>query len=281
MLTKKEKDLVKRCFIDGKVVFLTGAGISLESGIPVFRGKGGLWERYDPDTYATVEGLVSVLRRTPRKFVRFVEEFYDALLQAKPNPAHLSLAALEKSGIMSGVITQNIDNLHQRAGCRTVVELHGNAFRVRCQRCATGIPLEAQRIREMVSLLGKNAHSYRSLLSIFARYCPRCGAALPGAAGKCAGRFRIDVVFFGEMLPEQEVARAYALIDRCRTLAVVGSSLVVYPAASLPLYARQRGARVIEINAEPSALSAQIDYSFTGKAGVILPEILDVLKIAV
>jgi len=254
---------------EGKVVCLTGAGISYESGIPTFRGKGGLWEEYDPEVYANMPGLVSVLRGDPGKFVKFLSDFYSVLLEAKPNPGHLSLCYLEKNGLLDAVVTQNIDNLHQSSGTRSVVELHGNAFRVYCQGCGAKISLEKERVREMMSLLERAPKSRRGLLSIFSRYCPRCAG--------CGGRYRIDIVLFGENLPEEALDRSWELLNSCKTLLVVGTSLVVYPAASFPVQAKRNGARIIEINPEPSAQSGIADYRIYGPAGKVLPELVKLL----
>jgi NAD-dependent deacetylase len=260
------KDILKK----GKVACLTGAGISCESGIPAFRGKGGLWEKYEPDLYGNLPGLSSVFRNDPGELVDFIGDFYDVLLRSKPNPAHLCLSYLEKNLILSAVITQNIDNLHQKAGSRSVVELHGNAFRVRCQGCGYSLTLESGRITEMLALLKKARESRSRVLRVLSRYCPRCG--------KCGERFRIDIVFFGEPLPGEAFERAQQLLNGCRTLLIVGTSLVVYPAASLPLYAKERGVKIIEINQEPSALSDISDYRIMGKAAEILPEIVKMME---
>jgi len=265
LLDKRFCDFVRKNFKEGAVVCLTGAGISNESSIPTFRGKGGLWEKYDPGMYASMDGLVSVFRKNPKDLVDFISDFYGMLLKAKPNPAHISLAALEKAGIVKAIITQNIDDLHQMAGSRSVVELHGNSFRIRCSDCGSKLSLEIDRVKEMIKLFEKNSGSRIKLLKIMSRYCPRCS--------KCCGRYRIDIVLFGEQLPAEELKLAYKLLSGCKCLLVIGSSLVVYPAASLPLYAKERGAKLIEINSEPSALSDMFDYKIMGKAGEMLPEI--------
>jgi NAD-dependent deacetylase len=266
----KEVIAIKNILKKGKVVCLTGAGISFESGIPTFRGKGGLWESYDPEIYGNMPGLISILRKSPEKLVDFIRDFYNVLLRSKPNPAHLSLSYLEKNSLLKAVITQNIDNLHQQAGSRSIVELHGNAFRIRCQGCGVTLKLEKDRVKEMVSLLEKAKHSRTEVLKIFSRYCPRCS--------KCKGRFRIDIVLFGEQLDENELSRSRELLDDCRTLLIVGSSLVVYPAASLPLYAKKQGAKIIEINTEPSALAGICDFKIMGPAAQVLPEIVKLLE---
>jgi len=268
MLSPEIRNYIKRSFKKGKVACLTGAGISAESGIPTFRGKGGLWEKYDPETYANNEGLASLFKREPQGLVDFIVDFYSLLFKARPNPGHFALFALEKEGILSGVITQNIDNLHQQAGSRNVIELHGNAYRIRCSGCLKSITLEKDRLREMIELLKRKRDSRIQLLKVISRYFPRCS---------CGWRYRIDIVLFGEMLPEDELSRAYQKLKECSALLIVGSSLVVYPAASLPLYAKQRGVKLIEINSEPSAMSDLCDYHIRDQASVALPEILNLL----
>jgi NAD-dependent deacetylase len=266
VISKELRDYIQKAFKQGRVACLSGAGISYESGIPTFRGKGGLWERYDPETYANVQGLTQFFQTQSEKVVDFVIDFYSVLLKAKPNPAHEVLAILEKENILKSIITQNIDNLHQEAGSKNVIELHGNAFRIRCMRCAQQKILEKDKLKEMLGLLKLNKNSRIKILKVLSRYFPRCA--------KCGARYRIDIVLFGEMLPRGELNRAYQELNNCHTLLVVGSSLLVYPAASLPLYAKQRGAKLIEINNEPSGLSALCDYRIRGEAGKILPEIL-------
>lgn len=266
-----DKDIkaIKGILKKGGIVCLTGAGISHESGIPTFRGKGGLWETYDPETYANFGGLVSIFRKDPEKLVDFISDFYNVLLRSKPNGAHFSLAYLEKSGLLKAVITQNIDDLHQQSGTRSVIELHGNAFRVRCQSCQATLKLEKDRIKEMVALLKSVKRSRIEVLKIFSRYCPRCVV--------CKQRFRIDIVLFGERLRENDLDRSRELLNDCRALLVVGSSLSVYPAASLPGYAKAAGAKIIGINPNPSALSDICDYKIIGSAVEVLPEIVKAL----
>ncbi len=266
---KKIKDIPK-VLQEGKIVCLTGAGISLESGIPVFRGKGGFWETYDPDIYANLPGLVSVFHAHPEKLVEFIIDFYTVLLKAKPNSAHLSLTYLEKSSLLRGVITQNVDKLHQQAGTRSVVELHGNAYRIRCQGCGAIFNLEKLRIEEMLNLLGKAQDLRMKVLRILSRYFPRCV--------KCGGRFRIDIVLFGELLDEEKLKFARELLNDCRTLLVVGCSLRVNPAATLPLYAKDRGATIIEINQEQSVSSDICDYSLIGQAAEVLPGLIKIME---
>ncbi len=266
MIPDKIRNYIKGSFKKGRVACLTGAGISAESGIPTFRGKGGLWERYDPEIYANAPGLISALRARPHEFAGFIIDFYSLLLKARPNPAHRALAALEKEGILTATITQNIDDLHRQAGSRNVIELHGNAFRIRCAECLKTIVFERDKLKEMVGLLKENNNSSIKILRILSRYFPRCAS--------CGLRLRIDIVLFGEMLPYDELARAYKELNNCSVLLIIGSSLVVYPAAGLPAYAKERGAKLIEINNEPSGLSDLCDYVITGRATEILPQIL-------
>ncbi|MFH1413334.1 MAG: NAD-dependent deacylase [Candidatus Omnitrophota bacterium] len=269
MIPQDLSTYIRDNFRKGRVVCLTGAGISAESGIPTFRGKGGLWEKYNPQVYANAEGLISLLRSNPKKLADFITDFYSMLLPAYPNPAHFALAELEKQGILSSVITQNIDNLHQESGSRKVIEVHGNSFRIVCMSCKKKIILKKEEIKELLSSFSSERYSSIGVLRVISRYFPKC---------KCGGRFRIDIVLFGEMLPEDEIAQAYQELEHCQTLLIVGSSLVVYPAAGLPLFAKQRGVKLIEVNSEPSALSELSDYMITDEASEVLPEIIKILS---
>lgn len=268
MLTPKVKEYIKNNFPKGDVVCLTGAGISLESGIPVFRGKGGLWERYDPQIYGYLEGLSSLFKTTPKKVIDFVVDFYTLILKASPNPAHRILSFLERQAVLKSIITQNIDNLHQEAGSRNVIELHGNAYRIRCSECFNKLILEKERLKEFIKLLKKYRSRRIRLLKILARYFPRCG---------CGGRFRIDVVLFGENLSDSALAEAYRQLDNCRTLLILGTSLEVYPAANLPFYAKEKGAKIIEINPQPTSFSEYCDYQIRGPASKVMLEIFKCL----
>jgi NAD-dependent deacetylase len=267
-LSQRDGDFIKKIFKEGRIACLTGAGISAESGIPTFRGKGGLWERYDPLTYAYTEGLLRLLRDQPEKLADFVADFYDVLLEARANAAHYCLAALEKEGILQGLITQNIDNLHQLAGTRRISELHGNAFRLRCLGCGHKISLERKRLQELAQLLRANRTSRIGLLKILSRYFCRCPS--------CHSRYRIDIVLFGEPLSQAEINLAYKFLDASSALMVIGCSLEVYPAASLPFYAKEKGLSLLEINSEKTVFSRLCDYHIRGSAAEILPKIMEV-----
>ena len=219
---------------------LTGAGISVESGIPAFRGAQGLWERYDPIEYASIEAF----RSDPGKVWDMLKEMQELVMSAQPNPAHQSLARLEKLGCLSSVVTQNIDGLHQAAGSRHVVEFHGSGRQLHCLECERQVRPSELMIQELP---------------------PRCG---------CGGVVRPNVVFFGEPIPERAAMTAFALASDCQVMLVVGTSAVVAPASQLPVLAKRAGAKVVEINLEPSPLSQGVsDYLFQASASQVLPKL--------
>ena len=225
-----------------RAVALTGAGVSIESGIPPFRGPGGLWEKMDPMEVAHIDAF----RRDPGRVWKLLIEGMQAVLSAaRPNAGHAGLARLEQWGYLRAVITQNVDGLHQAAGSREVIEFHGTFAWQRCQEC------------------GSRCETGRVDLS---RVPPRCS---------CGGIYRPDCVFFGEMIPPQHLARAQQLVARCDVLLVVGTSATVHPAAMIPLLAKDAGARVIEINPEPTPLTGRVsDYLIQGGAGAVFNDIL-------
>ena len=224
-----------------RLVALTGAGISVESGIPDFRSPGGLWERFNPMEYATIQAF----RRNPAKVWRLLLEMDATLTAARPNPAHFALAELEARGKLLGVITQNVDNLHQAAGSKRVVEYHGNALRFVCDTCKGFHPRETLDF-EHTPL-----------------YC------------LCGGLIRPDVVFFGEPIPSAAQDEADDLAAACDLLLIIGTSVEVSPANYLPQTAKDHGAVIVENNLEPTILTRRVtDYFLPGKAGVIWPEVL-------
>jgi NAD-dependent deacetylase len=221
------------------VAVLTGAGISAESGVPTFRGEGGLWRNYRAEDLATPQAF----RRDPA----LVWEWYDwrrgLVGSCQPNAAHETLAEMETVLPDLTLITQNVDGLHRLAGSRNVLELHGNIWRLRCtQGCRPD--WEDRRV---------------PLPEIPAR-CPDCGALA-----------RPDVVWFGESLPRRELEAAFEAVQRCQVMLVVGTSAVVQPAASLPMVALGRGAYVIEVNPQATPLSAMVDESIRAQAAQALP----------
>ena len=232
-----------------RVVALTGAGISAESGLGTFRGKGGLWSRYDPAEVASIESFT----RDPRKFWEFAREIGWTFLSAKPNAAHVALAELEKMKRLDCVITQNIDGLHQRAGSRCVIEIHGSIGRVSCTECAATYATE---------------NVVDHLILQDAPTCERCGGSL-----------KPDVILFGEEIPKKTLSQAVKKAKSTDLLLTVGTSLEVYPAASFPETAKKSGAKVISINTERTAWDDLCDYKVHGSAAEILPRIVQAMKI--
>jgi NAD-dependent deacetylase len=223
------------------VVVLTGAGVSAESGIPTFRdAMDGLWAKYRPEDLATPEAFA----RDPATVSRWYDERRLKCAVARPNAGHVALAELQRRCPRFTLITQNVDRLHQAAGSRDVVELHGTLWVWRCTRC--GAETEERG-------------------PAFTEYPPRC---------RCDAPRRPSVVWFGETLPEDAVERAYRDAGLCDLFFSVGTSSVVYPAADLAHAARRNGATIAEINPEPTPLSGVADWSILGKAGEVLPELV-------
>jgi NAD-dependent deacetylase len=238
------KALAKLIQEKGYVVAFTGAGISVDSGIPAFRGGQGLWEKYDPMEYAEIRAFY----RNPEKVWIMLREMSEVIFESKPSPAHLALGVLERKGILKAVITQNVDGLHQEAGNTNVIEYHGNHRWLVCPSCSKRIPLA----REVVSI----------------RPYPKCE--------KCDTVLKPDVVFFGEGIPMVAAVSANEEADLCNTLLIIGTSGVVYPAAEIPFTAKSKGATIIEINVEDTPFTSSItDYFLKGTASEILPKILE------
>jgi len=229
------KEIIESC---ASLTVLTGAGISAESGVPTFRGKDGLWRNFRSEQLATPDAFWD----NPK----LVWEWYDwrraAIKEAKPNPGHFALAELESQKKSMTLITQNIDGLHQMAGSKNILEIHGNIWQVRCTKCGDikqnhRVPLE-----EML---------------------PRC--ELCGEIG------RPNVVWFGEIIPMEVIDSSLKAIEECDVMLIVGTSGVVEPAASLGLVAKQTGKKVIEINLESTTNSPLFDLTLLGKSGEIVP----------
>ena len=225
-------------------VVLTGAGISAESGVPTFRGKSGLWEKYDPEAVVSISGF----KRNPEPFWEFAQEL---LLKndIQPNPGHNALAELEKSGIVKRIITQNIDFLHQRAGSEKVLELHGSLNKATCLDCY-------------------KKYNWEDLVPVIkAGNIPECD--------NCQGKkIKPDIVFFGERLPEDALNQAWQEAKKSDLMIVIGTSLAVYPVASLPSLTKENGGKLIYINADSGQQDYLFDLIIKGKAGEILPEIV-------
>lgn len=224
-------------------IALTGAGISTASGIPPFRGKGGLWEKYDPDEYVTISAFYS----NPEKVWTMLRELLEILRRASPNPAHYALAELERLGYLRAVVTQNVDGLHQAAGSMNVIEFHGNNETLVCLKCGKRYPTRDVSVDVIP---------------------PRCECGFP---------LKPDAVFFGEAIPENALWGSFREARNCDVVLVVGTSGVVEPAASIPRIARQHGAKIVEVNPEQSMISP--DLFICGNAEIILPEIVKEVRL--
>ena len=228
-----------------RVAILTGAGISAESGIPTFRGEEGLWKKYRPEELATP----TAFSQNPK----LVWEWYDwrrgIIGQKEPNPGHKVIARWEETFPTVSLITQNIDGLHQKAGSKNIWELHGNIWKLRCTE------------------EGTITENYETPLKEIPPLCPNCGALL-----------RPHVVWFGESLSPTILQKSIQLSSECDVMFVIGTSTVVQPAASLPFEASEAGAKIVEINPDPTPLSLYADFSIRGKSGEILPLIDEEFK---
>jgi NAD-dependent deacetylase len=239
-------DLIKKAAQDlagaKMVTALTGAGASIESGIPPFRGKGGLWEKFDPMEVAHID---SFLQDPVKVWNLLIKGMKDVLDRARPNDCHKGLAKLEKLGKLQTVITQNIDGLHQLAGNTDVIEFHGTFAWQRCMECNTHIETRRVDMSEIP---------------------PRC---------RCGGILRPNAVFFGEMIPQEALWRSRQVATDCDVMLVIGTSAVVQPAALMPVVAKESGAKIIEINPESTLLTGDIsDYLIKGPAGATIKDIL-------
>ena len=229
-----------------RAIAFTGAGISVESGIPDFRSATGLWSKYSPEEYATIDAF----RADPKKVWKMLTEMMSLVIQAKPNPAHIGLADLEKMGKLEAVITQNVDGLHQAAGSRNVIEFHGSNATLSCLSCGSTVQTEGLSLDDLPPT------------------CPQCRSIM-----------KPDVVFFGEPIPWEAQSKAMEAARRCDLVLVIGTSAVVYPAVEIPITAKESGAKLIEINVELTPLTHQVsDYIIQGRSGEILPRLVETLK---
>ena len=239
-----DKSLVDKLSDSKSIVFFTGAGISSESGIPTFRGKEGLWNKFRPEELANFDAFI--------KNPALVWEWYNyrkkIVHEAKPNAAHLTIAEMQNHFDDVTVVTQNVDNLHRRAGSKKIFELHGNIERNFCISC-------------------KKFHNEEL---DFSASVPKC---------ECGGLIRPDVVWFGEYLPEDQFLGGEKAAINSDVFFVVGTSAVVYPAAGLVYTAKASGATIVEINIEETEISSSVNYSYFGKAGEILPRIFEEYKL--
>ncbi len=229
------------------VVALTGAGVSVDSGIPDFRDAGGLWERFDPMEYAHIDAF----RRNPEKTWLLFQEMQGLVEGAQPNPGHKGLGRLEELGLLCTVITQNVDGLHQRAGNSDVIEYHGNSRSLVCPSCDRRISRD-----------GVRQDQHKGL--------PRCA---------CGSVLKPDVVLFGEPIPRQCQLRAQVAARQCGVMLVVGTSAMVYPASEIPQVAKSSGALIVEINVRETVLTGTVtDIFLQGSASVVFPRLLAALS---
>ncbi len=221
---KKAAKIIKE---SKNLIAFTGAGISVESGIPTFRGPTGLWSKYDPKILD-----IDFFRNNPEESWRYIKEiFYDFMRDIKPNYAHKFLAELEKERLLKGVITQNIDNLHQEAGSKNVIEFHGTASKLICMECETKY--------------------YSKDISL---------DSLPPLCKKCGGLLKPDFVFFGEQIPPKAFSKSIELCTNADTIIIIGTTGEIMPASQLPYLAKN--AKVLEINIEPSNYTKSITDIF-------------------
>jgi NAD-dependent deacetylase len=228
-------------------VAFTGAGVSTASGIPDFRSEDGIWQDHDPQQFH-----IRAFEQDPAEFWEGMLPVYEDAFDVdpEPNPAHEAIATLEKQGHISGVITQNADELHQSAGSEDVIELHGSMEEVVCQSCKNREPFSDARSR---------AES----------------GELPPECGDCGGTFKPDGVLFGEELPKHALYEAHALAEKCDVFVVAGSSLTVQPAAGLPETAAKQDATLAIVNLEPTPLHDVADYTFREDVTSVLPKLAE------
>jgi NAD-dependent deacetylase len=225
-------------------IALTGAGVSVESGIPDFRSAGGLWEKFNPAEYATIEAF----RANPEKVWEMLREMEDIIFRAKPNKAHIGLGELEKLHCLHHIITQNVDNLHQAGGAQNVIEYHGNSATLSCIRCG-----KQYKAAEMAG-----------------EHLPRC---------ECGNILKPDVIFFGEDIPPEALHRSFQLASSAEAVLVIGTSAAVSPANTIPAVAKQNRAKIIEINKEETHLTSTVtDVFLQGSAGEIVSELVEEIK---
>ncbi|MBN1626249.1 MAG: NAD-dependent deacylase [Deltaproteobacteria bacterium] len=242
------KDLINKAveilYQSKNTIALTGAGISVESGIPDFRSAGGLWSIYDPSDYATIDAFLN----NPEKVWDMLRAMDKLVSKAKPNRAHIGMGYLERMGYLKCIITQNVDNLHQAGGARNVIEYHGNHNKLICLKCGKRYTMDEKRNE----------------------FTPRC---------ECGSILKPEVIFFGEAIPQAALYDSMQLANSAQALMIVGTSAAVSPANSIPIMAKKNGAKIIEINKESTYLTSRLtDLFLQGDAGDIIEKIVNVIK---
>lgn len=244
-MTDLPEKFLQRLKTADSIVFFTGAGVSAESGIATFRDDGGIWKKFRPEELANFDAFMN----NPDRVWEWYQYRRDIVNECQPHPGHYAIAEFEKHFDKVSVVTQNVDGLHRRAGSKEVYELHGNIERNFCVDCKTFY--DSPEIKE-------------------SEKTPRCE--------KCGGLIRPDVVWFGEALPMEIFSDGEKAAQKSDICFIVGTSAVVYPAASIPLSAKQAGSFLVEINPDSTEISGYVDLSIRGKAGEILPEIMNIVK---
>ncbi|MFB3884434.1 MAG: NAD-dependent deacetylase [Thermodesulfobacteriota bacterium] len=252
-MTKQAEDVARFILSSKKIVVFSGAGLSTESGIPDFRSPGGVWDRYNPEDFYYQNFLASETSR--EKYWQMATEMYEPMKKAQPNLAHLAIAEMERLGKLDCVITQNIDGLHFKAGNseEKVIQLHGTAMAVSCLSC--GKRYDRDQIQERLRK-GERAP-----------YCDDCHGPLKPAT-----------ISFGQSMPERETEEAYHRSSTSDLFIVIGSSLVVQPAASMPLVAKRNGAKLVIINRDPTPYDSTADIVIYGQAGPTMADILQKVR---
>ncbi len=251
LIEKKKIRLAAELLLNSKeAIALTGAGISTESGIPDFRSEGGIWKKYKPEIYGNIESFL----KNPAKFWEMAQKIAPNLFKAKPNPGHYALADLEKMDLIKAVITQNIDELHQKAGSVIVYEIHGSVNRFSCLGCRASYTKE-----QIFRKLKKEK-----------KHGPSCEY--------CAAPLKPSVVLFGEGLPRFEMYQSQALAKKADVMLIAGSSLSVAPVCDLPLYTLREKGDLIIVNDEPTDLDEKATVVIRHKTGTILPLIVEEIK---
>jgi NAD-dependent deacetylase len=227
-----------------RVAVLTGAGVSQESGVPTFRDKDGLWQKFKPEELASMSAFL----KNPTLVWEWYEHRRKVIREVKPNAGHEALAKMQKYFSNFTLITQNVDGLHTRAGSKNILEVHGNLMRSYCVDCGEFAPED---------------------------FLEKIKTADEARCTKCEGRLRPDVVWFGEMLPQDIWMKSVEASEKCDLFFTIGTSAAVYPAAGLPLHAKQHGAYVVEINPQPTEITPDVDEHLRATSAIALPMIID------
>ena len=250
---KRSIDLAAELMLKAKhVVGLTGAGVSVESGIRPFRGPGGLWTEYGEPPMDGYQRLLADPKREWEKTVKregYLKGFFEAFENAKPNPGHYALAELEQVGVLRFLITQNVDNFHRAAGNKNLAEIHGNLYLLRCISCNSRYPQEEISLEELPP------------------HCPKCG-----------GIIKSDGVYFGEPIPSDILSKCQEEVYKCDCMLLAGTSGFVYPAAGFPRVVKQRGGTLLEVALYETDLTYMCDVILRGKSGEVLPELVNCIK---